>query len=145
MMKRVRMNTKDTRFKKGHNKVAGRQKGTQNKITRELKEAIITAAEMVGQDGRGKDGLVGYLARIALRNEEVFGRLLVKLLPMQITGDKGGPVQLAVSYSKEELAEKLRERGLPVPEITYSVVNEQAAEEHKSPPLLEARPQARAH
>src|SRR5438552_1550392 len=41
-------------FKTG-DKRAGRRKGALNKTTRILKEAILLAAEAVGQDGRGKD------------------------------------------------------------------------------------------
>jgi hypothetical protein len=38
-----------------------RQKGTPNKITRDIKNGIVEAAVKLGSDGKGKDGLVGYL------------------------------------------------------------------------------------
>jgi hypothetical protein len=43
----------------------GRKKGTPNKTTAVLKEAILLAAEQTGEDGKGKDGLVGYLRHVA--------------------------------------------------------------------------------
>ena len=40
-------------FKKGVKPNPGRQKGTPNKTSRILKEAILLAAERVGRDGKG--------------------------------------------------------------------------------------------
>jgi hypothetical protein len=53
-----------------------------------LPEAIIRAAEMVGQDGRGKDGLVGYLKRLALEQPARFGQLLGMVLLHQSEKDE---------------------------------------------------------
>ena len=62
----------------------GRQKGTPNKLTRDVKQAILEAFEKVG----GKD----YLARQAKENPQAFMTLLGKVLPTQITGDPENPV-----------------------------------------------------
>lgn len=70
----------------------GRPKGSPNKTTATLKEAIILAAEAVGQDGAGKDGLVGYLTHVAKTDVKAFTPLLGKVLPMQVTGEDGGAV-----------------------------------------------------
>ncbi|HNB42608.1 MAG TPA: hypothetical protein PLL72_00285 [Burkholderiaceae bacterium] len=67
----------------------GRPAGTLNKTTRALKEAILIAAEQVGEDGKGKHGLVGYLRRVATEDVRAFAGLLGKVLPMQITGAEG--------------------------------------------------------
>jgi len=67
----------------------GRPAGTLNKTTRALKEAILIAAEQVGEDGKGTDGLVGYLRRVATEDVKAFAGLLGKVLPMQITGEDG--------------------------------------------------------
>lgn len=63
----------------------GRAKGTPNKTTALLKDAILKAAEGAG----GKDGIVGYLTKQAEANPGPFMALLGKVLPMQITGADG--------------------------------------------------------
>ena len=65
----------------------GRPKGLQNKTTTLLKDAILQAAENAG----GKAGLIGYLQKQAGENPSAFMPLLGKVLPMQLTGDGGGP------------------------------------------------------
>lgn len=79
----------------------GRPKGSTNKTTRILRDAILEAASAVGHDGKGREGLTGYLKRVAERDIKAFATLLGKVLPMQITGEGGGPVQ-AVSMTPEE-------------------------------------------
>ncbi len=71
--------------RKGATKVGGRQAGTRNKPTRILKEAALLAAESIGEDGKGKDGLVGYLRTSALLERPAFLALLGKLLPLQVS------------------------------------------------------------
>lgn len=68
----------------------GRPKGVPNKTTSLLKDAILQAAEKAG----GKDGLVGYLTNQATQNPQSFLPLLGKVLPMQITGEDGGPIKV---------------------------------------------------
>lgn len=90
---------KGPRFIKGHKKFGtGRTKGTPNRSTRLLKEAIILAAEAVGQDGKGKDKLVGYLMWLAKTEPSTFGSLLGKLLPLQITGKDDKAIEEHVTH-----------------------------------------------
>jgi hypothetical protein len=70
----------------------GRPKGVPNKSTMTLKEAILLAAEEVGHDGKGKDGLTGYLRLVAKTDVKAFAGLLGRVLPMQVTGDGGGAI-----------------------------------------------------
>lgn len=76
-------------------KTGGRQKGTPNKHTALLKDAILKAAEQAG-DKLGKEGLVSYLEHQATENPGPFLGLLGKVLPMQIAGD------LAVTITTKE-------------------------------------------
>ena len=73
-------------------KTGGRQKGTPNKTTALLKDAILKAADKAG----GKEKLVGYLQRQANENPGPFLALLGKVLPMQVTGEDGGPLVVEV-------------------------------------------------
>jgi hypothetical protein len=93
---------------------AGRRPGQTNKTTVLLKEAILMAAEAEGDNQRGRDGLVGYLRTLARREPAVYGRLLEKLLPYQLTGKDGSPMQM-VHTTKDQLVERFKERGLPMP------------------------------
>ena len=56
----------------------GRQKGTPNKTTQQLKEAILEAARLAGDE----KGLVGYLQKQASLNPAPFMSLLGRVLPM---------------------------------------------------------------
>jgi len=71
----------------------GRPKGSVNKTTSMLKEAILGAATEVGSDGAGKDGLMGYCVFLAKNEPKAFAPLLGKVLPMQITGEDGDAIQ----------------------------------------------------
>lgn len=85
---------------------AGRPKGSANKTTALLKEAILTAAEQTGNDGQGKDGLIGYCKHLASAEPKAFATLLGRVLPLQLSGDGGVPlkqnVQIHIISSKEQ-------------------------------------------
>lgn len=83
----------------GRREGAGRKKGVPNKITTQLKEAILAAAEAAG----GKGGTVGYLTKLAHENTGAFAGLLGKVLPMTIAGDPENPVQV-LTYSDADRA-----------------------------------------
>jgi hypothetical protein len=61
-----------------------RKKGVPNKTTRILKEAILVAAECEGNDGKGKQGLVGYLRGVARKHPKEYTHLLGKVLPLEV-------------------------------------------------------------
>ena len=86
-------------FEKG-NRNGGRPKGSPNKISRDLKEAYLLAANLAG----GKDGLVGYLKTQALQsNPSPFMTGLSKLLPLMLEGSKDAPLVIErVYYTKGE-------------------------------------------
>lgn len=100
-----------TLFKKGNSKPknSGRTRGSRNKTTLVLREAALYAAEACGEDGMGKNGLVGFLMSLAQNQPAVFGRLLVKILPMKTSCEQTVTGRLTMA----EATTRLRERGLP--------------------------------
>jgi hypothetical protein len=78
----------------------GRQKGTPNKTTALLKDAILLAAQKAGGDT--ETGLVDYLTVQASENPGPFMSLLGKVLPMQLAGDPDAPISISVSWLKPE-------------------------------------------
>lgn len=70
----------------------GRPKGSPNKTTALLKDAILRAAESAG-DG----DMVKYLTIQAKANPGPFMALLGKVLPMQVTGEGGGALEIVVN------------------------------------------------
>lgn len=72
----------------------GKPVGAVSKTTKALKEAILLAAELSGRDCKGKDGLVGYLQRVADEDVKAFSALLGKVLPLQVAGDPDNPVTI---------------------------------------------------
>lgn len=69
----------------------GRPKGSPNKTTALLKDAILKAAEQAGAKV-GDEGMVSYLAQQAEENPGPFMALLGKVLPMQVSGDPDNPL-----------------------------------------------------
>jgi len=74
-------------------KTGGRQKGTPNKTTAIAKEAIAHAAEALGGQKR-----LAQWAQESPENERAFWvQVYPKLLPLQVTGDGGGPLAHSVT------------------------------------------------
>jgi hypothetical protein len=70
----------------------GRVKGSLNKTTRSAKEAIAAAADALG----GAERLTAW-AQEDPANERVFwGTIYPKLLPLQVTGEGGGPISMSL-------------------------------------------------
>lgn len=93
----VPKNTDDKRITPGflEQMGKGRPKGVLNKSTRLAKDAIASAAEELG----GVERLVEWCKEDP-KNEGVFwGSIYPRLLPLQVTGEDGGPVQAAVSIT----------------------------------------------
>lgn len=92
------MNTKkvpDTGKRKPPAAGKGRPKGATNHTTRSVKEAISLAAEGLG----GTDRLIAW-AKEDPANERLFwSSIYPKLLPLQVAGEGGGPIQLVLNGS----------------------------------------------
>jgi hypothetical protein len=87
----------------------GRPKGSLNKTTAMLKEAILEAAAKAG----GKEGLVGYLEQQAIENPGPFLTLLGKVLPLTLQGDPNNPIKVEHTVKP---ADKLRDMVIQVAE-----------------------------
>jgi hypothetical protein len=74
-------------FEKGHKCSPGRKKGSTNLSTEQLRQMICQAL--------GEAGGVDYLVGVAKENSSAFCSLIAKVLPKQITGEGGGPIQLS--------------------------------------------------
>jgi len=77
------------------NRGKGRPKGSQNKTTALLKDAILKAADQAGGEG----GMVGYLTQQAEENPGPFMALLGKVLPMQVEGS-GKDGEIVIQWRK---------------------------------------------
>lgn len=80
----------------------GRAKGTPNKTTALLKDAVLKAAQAAG--GGGDDGIAKYLQVQADKNPGPFLALLGKVLPLQIAGE-GKDGSLVVEIVKRTYSE----------------------------------------
>lgn len=72
---------KGNQFAKGH-----RGSGGKKLMTKNIVEAALAAAEAVGRDGNGKDGMVGYLTSVAKRHPKQFITFLGRCIPVQVHG-----------------------------------------------------------
>lgn len=85
-------------------KTGGRTKGTPNKTTALLKDAILQAAEEAGNNIDG-GGLASYLRLQSMQNPGPYLSLLGKVLPTQVTGADGGPIEHAHKIKARDLTD----------------------------------------
>src|SRR5258708_19336468 len=85
----------------------GRPRGARNKMTRALKDMILQALD----DAGGQK----YLAEQASKNPVAFMTLLGKVLPLQVSGEGGGPVLVVtgVPRSHQQAALEIRFSAFP--------------------------------
>ena len=96
-------------FKKGHKKLGGRKKGTPNRINGNLIERIVQAADQVGSDGKGKDGVDGYLQMLAGKKAAYFVGLLRQAVQKQVPTIE--PENEVIYSTEQEFRQALLERG----------------------------------
>lgn len=65
----------------------GRVKGVPNKTTKAVKEMVIAALDRAGG--------IDYLVEQSEKNPNAFLTLVGKVLPLQLTGEDGGPVKVS--------------------------------------------------
>ena len=84
-----------SKLEAGRKKTGGRKRGTPNKATALLKDAILAAGA-----SSHPDGLEGYLTLQAMENPTAFMTLLGKVLPLQIAGDPSNPMVVTIIERK---------------------------------------------
>jgi len=100
---------------------SGRKKGGTNKVTADVKQAIMEAFSALGG--------VEYLCVVAREDPKAFCALLGKLIPVKVAGDAEDPPVLRMTIDappdetrEQWLARTARERGLPAPAIVGAAV-----------------------
>jgi hypothetical protein len=97
-------------FHKGHEKIAGRVKGTPNNRSAELRRVIAAAEHEIG----GLQRLVAWIKADAANERLFWSSMFMKLLPVQLEGSgEHGEIEMSVKLTPEEAAKRLEERGLP--------------------------------
>jgi hypothetical protein len=82
----------------------------------DLVEAVLKAAEQVGSDGKGRDGLQGYMIFLAKEYLPQYLALLAKVMelePAQEPPEK-------VFRTRAEIEAEMKARGLPIPTGMFS-------------------------
>jgi hypothetical protein len=91
-------------FKPGHKKLGGRKKGTPNALSADYKRAVLAAAYLVGRDGKGADGIVGYFKQLLIKCPEVGCMLLARMFLLE---DGWSPDDRTLT--KEQINEEARD------------------------------------
>jgi hypothetical protein len=100
---------------------AGRPRGSLNKTTTQLREAILGALEAAG----GEEGSVGYLKRLAIENSSAFASLLGKVLPTTLaaTDESNGGLGTKITFERiivmpdgQRYVEGVTPKALPAPD-----------------------------
>jgi hypothetical protein len=81
-----------------------------------LKDAILYAAQQVGEDGEGLDGLVGFLRSIAKKDPRTYASLLARVIPLQVTNNNTNEV---VYRSVDEVKAELASRGILIDRVYH--------------------------
>lgn len=91
-----------TAFKPGHVKLpnSGRKKGIPNKVTTDMRRAVLNAFEKLG----GEDYLTKFGSSKNDANRRALVALFGKMLPLQVTGMPGGdPINVTISTEDSKL------------------------------------------
>ncbi len=110
------------RYQKGNPKKGGRKVGSVNKIPKLVKDCVLLAAELEGMNQNGKDGMVGFLRRVAREDITAFAGLLKGVMGQQ--GEAEQDVRVAVVYKTvEEMRRELASRGIDMEVMTQILLD----------------------
>ena len=76
----------------------GRPKGALNRHTTSAKEAIALAAEGLG----GTNRLIAWAQEDPANERAFWATIYPKLLPLQVSGEDGGPIQSVIRWQNEK-------------------------------------------
>lgn len=65
----------------------GRPLGSLNKVTSIIRNAAMGAMEQVGYDGKGLDGTLGYMRRLAIQEPATFAGIIKRIMPVRVTSE----------------------------------------------------------
>jgi hypothetical protein len=89
-------------------KTGGRKKGSVNQSTVAIREAVLSVfADLQAQAGGENNHFLGW----ALDNSTDFYKLASKLLPLQVTGNEGGPIVTRIELVAPTAEDVERARG----------------------------------
>ena len=88
-------------FKKGNPGGPGRDKGSQNKVTKDLVAGVLDVFEKVG----GWEGMVEWLSENPRKNKPIFYNWILKMLPSNVNLDG----KLSAEFSISELRKAAEE------------------------------------
>jgi hypothetical protein len=102
-----RRRNKGKRFSKEHQpkRGPGRPKGARNYVTRNVLEALINAVNRFGEDGRGKDGLEGFLFKMCGEEPKSVMTMLQGTMPTRITVERRPKRYRTLDEIRAELAQ----------------------------------------
>jgi hypothetical protein len=105
----------------------GRPAGSRNRITREMQDAVISAAEELGavdfdkwgDELKGNEnGLKGYYKALAVKEMRTFGIILARMMP-KFVHRTSTEKKKDVILTEEQVLAELREAGLPLEIIKH--------------------------
>ena len=118
-----------TTFRKGRRKTGGRQRGIPNKTTGLLRDALVLAAEAVGNEKNG-GGLVGYFKWAATEHTASYLQLFGRAMPQRFEMEQTSHTEIFYR-SVAEIRQELIERGVPVEVITSALIDENSGEQQQ--------------
>jgi hypothetical protein len=107
-------------FEKGHQKRGGRQKGTRNKLGPDVRRALLTAATLVGDNGAGRGGAVGYFTWLGKCDPDLFySELWIRLVDLEAYDAARGhrtPIEHEIDCEESTEARRWQTQWSHVPE-----------------------------
>ena len=110
-------------FKKGRKKTGGRKPRIENRLPKLVKDAVLMAAEANGSDGKGKDGLLGFMLRAIDEDFRGFLMLLGRIMPMQVETRTDLKTEI-VYRSVTEIRREMASRGIDMKAIAKLIEHE---------------------